>query len=225
MAGKSGLVEDLTLRYVQLRDYEGNVHYVPNGEIGVVTSSSRTFAYAVVDVIIALDQDIAPVIEVMRETGAQLRAQLGVRSEDPRRPGHRRHRNLERSRHHAARTHQGARARAGECASASTCMRLKHAFDKADIQQPRSTVTIVERAAGGPRAGARRPASNKKGRTRSACGSAPRLAVASVRRDGALRRGAGAAGAAFAFPAFLLEALVEPAPLFLVAALRARRHV
>ena len=59
IAGKSGLVEDLTLRYVQLRDYEGNVHYVPNGEIGVVTSSSRTFAYAVVDVTIALDQDIA----------------------------------------------------------------------------------------------------------------------------------------------------------------------
>ncbi|MDF3021191.1 MAG: mscS [Steroidobacteraceae bacterium] len=29
IAGKSGLVEDLTLRYVQLRDYEGNVHYVP----------------------------------------------------------------------------------------------------------------------------------------------------------------------------------------------------
>ncbi len=48
IAGKSGLVEDLTLRYVQLRDYEGNVHYVPNGEIGVVTSSSRTYAYAVV---------------------------------------------------------------------------------------------------------------------------------------------------------------------------------
>src|SRR5688500_6638056 len=74
IAGKSGLVEDLTLRYVQLRDYEGNVHYVPNGEIGVVTSSSRPYAYAVVDVLIALDQDIAPVIDVMRETAAQLRA-------------------------------------------------------------------------------------------------------------------------------------------------------
>ena len=96
IAGKSGLVEDLTLRYVQLRDYEGNVHFVPNGEIGVVTSSSRTFAYAVVDVIIALEQDIEPVIEVMREIGAQLRAHVGVRPEDPRRPGHRRHRDLER---------------------------------------------------------------------------------------------------------------------------------
>ena len=43
-------------------------------EIGVVTSSSRAFAYAVVDVMIALEQDIEPVIEVMRSTAAQLRA-------------------------------------------------------------------------------------------------------------------------------------------------------
>jgi small conductance mechanosensitive channel len=74
IAGKSGLVEDITLRYVQLRDYEGNVHYVPNGEIGVVTSSSRTYAYAVFDVAIALDQDVAPVVDLMREIGTQLRA-------------------------------------------------------------------------------------------------------------------------------------------------------
>ncbi len=114
VAGKSGLVEDLTLRYVQLRDYEGNVHYVPNGEIGVVTSSSRTFAYAVVDVIIALDQDIAPVIDVMRETGAQLRANSVFGVEDTRGPRDCRHRIVERPRHHAACAFQGAGAGAGE---------------------------------------------------------------------------------------------------------------
>src|SRR6185436_18456443 len=74
VAGKSGLVEDLTLRYIQLRDYEGNVHFVPNGEIGVVTSSSRTFAYAVIDVIIALDQPVDPVLQAMQDVAAQLRA-------------------------------------------------------------------------------------------------------------------------------------------------------
>jgi small-conductance mechanosensitive channel len=74
IAGKSGLVEDLTLRYVQLRDYEGNVHYVPNGEIAVVTSASRSFAYAVVDIIIAVDQEIQPVLDLMKEIGAQMRA-------------------------------------------------------------------------------------------------------------------------------------------------------
>jgi moderate conductance mechanosensitive channel len=73
IAGKSGLVEDITLRYVQLRDYAGNVHFVPNGDISVVTSSSRTFAYAVIDVLIALDQDIEPVLKIMREVAARMR--------------------------------------------------------------------------------------------------------------------------------------------------------
>ena len=43
--------------------------------------------------------------------------------------------------------------------------------------------------------------------------------------DGALGGGAGAAGAAFAFPTFLFQALVEPAAFFLVAALHARGEV
>jgi small-conductance mechanosensitive channel len=143
IAGKSGLVEDLTLRYVQLRDYEGNVHYVPNGEIGVVTSSSRTFAYAVVDVTIALEQDIAPVIEVMRETGAQLRANsqfkdkilddldiAGVESWN--------------ERGITLRARIKVRALEQSGVKREYLLRLKHAFDKADIQQPRSTVTIVD---------------------------------------------------------------------------------
>ncbi|MGH8729378.1 MAG: mechanosensitive ion channel family protein, partial [Burkholderiales bacterium] len=31
--GKSGLVEHITLRYIQMRDYDGNVHFVPNSTI------------------------------------------------------------------------------------------------------------------------------------------------------------------------------------------------
>src|ERR1044072_3011160 len=73
IAGKSGLVEDITLRYVQLRDYAGNVHFVPNGDISGVTGWSRTFAYAVIDVLIALDQDIEPVLKIMGEVAARMR--------------------------------------------------------------------------------------------------------------------------------------------------------
>lgn len=149
VAGKSGLVEDLTLRYVQLRDYEGNVHYVPNGEIGVVTSSSRTFAYAVVDVTIALDQEIAPVIDLMRKTGAALRADaaFGAKILD----------DLDiagiedwNERGITLRARVKVRALEQSNVKREYLMRLKHAFDEADIQQPRSTVTIMER--GGPAA-------------------------------------------------------------------------
>lgn len=74
IAGRGGLVEDLTLRYVRLRDLEGHVHYVPNGEIKLVTNRTRGHATPVVDVPIAYAADADAVLQVMRETAAALRA-------------------------------------------------------------------------------------------------------------------------------------------------------
>ena len=74
IADKAGLVEEVTLRYVRLRDYDGNVHIVSNGLITTVTNMSRGFAQSVVDVGIAYREDTDQAVEVMRETGAQLRA-------------------------------------------------------------------------------------------------------------------------------------------------------
>lgn len=70
----AGFVEEVTLRYVQLRDYDGNVHIVPNGQITTVVNMSRSFAYAVVDARVALREDVDQVIEVIRRTGAALRS-------------------------------------------------------------------------------------------------------------------------------------------------------
>lgn len=149
IAGKSGQVEDLTLRYVQLRDYEGNVHFVPNGEIGVVTSASRTFAYAVMDVIIALDQEIAPVIEIMRETGAQLRAhsQFGPNILDELEIA-----GIETWNERGITLRARIRVRALEQASVRRefLLRLKHAFDKRKIRQPQTTVLLVGAPSHGP---------------------------------------------------------------------------
>lgn len=66
VADKSGLVEDLTLRYVQLRDYDGNVHFVPNGLISTVTNMSRGHAYAVIDVGVAYREDVDEALTIMR---------------------------------------------------------------------------------------------------------------------------------------------------------------
>lgn len=71
--GKIGAVEELTLRYLRLRDYGGNVHYVPNGQITVVTNMSRGFAYAVIDLGVTHGEDVDRVIGVMRDVGAALR--------------------------------------------------------------------------------------------------------------------------------------------------------
>jgi small conductance mechanosensitive channel len=72
IAEKTGLVEDITLRYVKLRDYEGSVHYVPNGLITTVTNKSRGFAYAVIDVSVAYRENLTEVFEAMREVAADL---------------------------------------------------------------------------------------------------------------------------------------------------------
>lgn len=74
VAGKSGTVEDVTLRYIQLRDYEGNVHFVPNGLITTVTNMSRGHAYAVMDIGVAYAADLAAVYAALRAVAAGLRA-------------------------------------------------------------------------------------------------------------------------------------------------------
>lgn len=74
IAGKSGVVEDMTLRYVQLRDYEGNVHFVPNGLIDAVTNKSRDYAYAVVDVGVAYRENVDEAFAVMQSVADELSA-------------------------------------------------------------------------------------------------------------------------------------------------------
>lgn len=75
VAGKGGLVEEVTLRYVRLRDFDGHVHYVPNGEIKVVTNRTRGFATAVIEVGIAYREDPDEALEAMREVGRAMRAE------------------------------------------------------------------------------------------------------------------------------------------------------
>ena len=71
--GKSGLVEELTLRYVRLRDYDGNVHFIPNSAITTVMNMSRDFAKAVVDAGIAYREDVDHALAVMARAGAEMR--------------------------------------------------------------------------------------------------------------------------------------------------------
>jgi small conductance mechanosensitive channel len=74
VADKSGLVEEVSLRRVRLRGYDGSVHYVPNGLITTVTNLSTEFAYALMDIRIAYEEDVERAISVLRAIGRQLRA-------------------------------------------------------------------------------------------------------------------------------------------------------
>ena len=63
----------LCLRFIRLRDYEGSVHYVPNGQIATVTNRSRQFAFALIDVGVVYRESVNRVFEVMREVAKKLR--------------------------------------------------------------------------------------------------------------------------------------------------------
>jgi small-conductance mechanosensitive channel len=73
IAGKAGDVEEVTLRYVRLRDGDGYVHFVPNGEIKVVVNRTRTHAFANIDVGVPDDADLEAIYKAMRDVGAALR--------------------------------------------------------------------------------------------------------------------------------------------------------
>jgi len=74
VAGRSGVVESVTLRNVRLRSYDGSVHFVPNGMIDVVTNQSMDFSFAVIEVGIGYAEDIDRVFSAMREVAGALRA-------------------------------------------------------------------------------------------------------------------------------------------------------
>lgn len=73
VAGRTGVVESVTLRNVRLRDYDGSVHFVPNGMIDVVTNQSMEYSYAVIDLGVAYGERITEVFDAMRESSAALR--------------------------------------------------------------------------------------------------------------------------------------------------------
>jgi len=73
IAGKIGTVEEVTLRYIRLRDYEGVVHFVPNNAITVVTNRSRNFLYAVMDISVAYNTDLAHLNQTLRNVAKEMR--------------------------------------------------------------------------------------------------------------------------------------------------------
>ena len=73
IAGKGGLVEKISLKTTILRDLAGNVHYVPNGHIDVVTNMTKDYSRYVFDIGVAYREDVDEVIQVVKEVDEELR--------------------------------------------------------------------------------------------------------------------------------------------------------
>ncbi|MCK4355146.1 mechanosensitive ion channel family protein [Candidatus Parcubacteria bacterium] len=67
IAGIGGKVEDITLRKTVLRDIDGAVHHVPNGEIKVASNKAQEFSRVHLKIGVAYKEDIDRVSSVLNQ--------------------------------------------------------------------------------------------------------------------------------------------------------------
>ena len=72
VADVAGLVEEVHMRKTVLRDLDGIVHHVPNGEIRVASNYSRHFARVNLNVSVAYGTDLDHAISVINRVGKEL---------------------------------------------------------------------------------------------------------------------------------------------------------
>jgi moderate conductance mechanosensitive channel len=70
--GQGGLVEEVNLRTIVLRDEEGTVHVFPNGEVKTLANKSKDFSYYVITFGVGYGDDPERVIAAMRDAAATL---------------------------------------------------------------------------------------------------------------------------------------------------------
>src|SRR5262245_29462997 len=70
--GVGGIVEQINLRTIVVRDGEGAVQVFPCGTITTLANLSKQFAYAVVDVKFAYDENLDRVYGTVRDVGASM---------------------------------------------------------------------------------------------------------------------------------------------------------
>ncbi|MDI3480832.1 MAG: moderate conductance mechanosensitive channel [Tepidanaerobacteraceae bacterium] len=73
-AGVAGTVEDIGIRSTRLRDFGGQLHIIPNGEITLVTNHSRGSMRALVEISVAYEENLDRVMEVLEDVCREVRS-------------------------------------------------------------------------------------------------------------------------------------------------------
>ncbi|MCB9077358.1 MAG: mechanosensitive ion channel [Anaerolineaceae bacterium] len=68
----AGIVEAIDVRTTRLRDPDGQLHIIRNGQLGNIVNFSKGYIYAVVEIGVAYDADLDRVFHIIEETGQKL---------------------------------------------------------------------------------------------------------------------------------------------------------
>lgn len=65
IGGRTGQVEKITLRKIQLRNLDGTVHTIPHSEIAVIDNLTKEYSYYLTDIGVAYKEDVDEVIDCL----------------------------------------------------------------------------------------------------------------------------------------------------------------
>jgi small-conductance mechanosensitive channel len=71
IAGVTGTVEDISLRRTSLRDFDGTLHTIPHGLIGVTSNLTRSWATINIDIPVSYEEDLAAVRAAIDAAGEE----------------------------------------------------------------------------------------------------------------------------------------------------------
>jgi small conductance mechanosensitive channel len=74
LGDRSGVVEWMSLRSLRLRDGTGTVHWIPFGDVQIVSNLTKDFSYATCDMSVSYAADVDEVMAVMRKVATDMRA-------------------------------------------------------------------------------------------------------------------------------------------------------
>lgn len=77
--GQAATVEGVTLRSTRLRDWQGRLLFVPNGEMKIVVNYSRGWHLALLDLPLAVNQDLGRVLEVAAAIAGEVNAEPALK--------------------------------------------------------------------------------------------------------------------------------------------------
>ncbi|MFW5887368.1 MAG: mechanosensitive ion channel family protein [Bacteriovoracia bacterium] len=72
--GQGGFVEHINFRTTVMRDFSGNVHVFPNGNISTLANMTKDWSGYVMDMGVAYKEDTDHVVEVIQQVGKELKA-------------------------------------------------------------------------------------------------------------------------------------------------------
>ena len=73
IAGVGGLVEEVKLRTIVLRDESGSIHVIPNGNINTVKNMTQLYSYYVFNIGVAYRENVDEVMALLKDIAEELR--------------------------------------------------------------------------------------------------------------------------------------------------------